>query len=268
MDPWKEEVEMISEDADTPRVALVTGSSTGIGAAIAKRLSREGFRIAVIARAEEHTHATVGWIRGNGGTAHGFAADLSRPEEIEDLFTRFDARFERLDALVNNAGMASIADSTSMPLRHWNRVLTLNLTAPFVTAQCAHPRMTQGGGGGGVIVNIGSVYSRMSVGRRAAYVSSKHGLIGLTKALATEWAPDGVRVVAVAPGYTETDHVRVAMEDGGFDSAAVVSRTPMGRLAHVDEVADAVSFVCSERATFVTGSTIYVDGGWTGYGGV
>lgn len=254
---------MVSDD--TARVALVTGSSTGIGAAIAKRLSQEGFTIAVIARAEERTSATVGWIRDNGGKAHGFGADLSRPEEIEDLFSRFDARFDRLDVLVNNAGMASIADSTSMPLRHWNRVLTLNLTAPFVTAQCAHPRMTRHGG---VIVNIGSVYSQMSVGRRAAYVSSKHGLIGLTKALATEWAPDGVRVVAVAPGYTETDHVRVAMEDGGFDSDAVVSRTPMGRLAHVDEVADAVSFVCSERASFVTGSTLYVDGGWTAYGGV
>ncbi|MCK0112039.1 SDR family oxidoreductase [Ornithinimicrobium sp. F0845] len=255
---------MVSDDM--ARVAVVTGSSTGIGAAIAKRLSREGFAVAVVARAEERTSATVGWIRDNGGTAHGFAADLSRPEEIEDLFTQFDARFERLDALVNNAGMASIADSTSVPLRHWNRVLTLNLTAPFVAAQCAHPRMTRHGGG--VIVNIGSVYSGMSVSRRAAYVTSKHGLIGLTKTLATEWAPDGVRVVAVAPGYTETDHVRVAMEDGGFDAAAVVRRTPMGRLAHVDEVADAVSFVCSERASFVTGSTLYVDGGWTGYGGV
>lgn len=267
MDLRKEEVEMVvSDSADTSPVALVTGSSTGIGAAIAKRLSREGFRVAVVARSEENTRATVGWIRDNGGSAQGFGADLSRADEIEGLFDQFDGLFERLDVMVNNAGMASIADSSTMPLRHWNRVLALNLTAPFATAQLAHPRMTRHGGG--VIVNIGSVYSSVSVARRAAYVSSKHGLIGLTKALATEWAPDGIRVVAVAPGYTETDPVRVAMEDGGFDLAAVAKRTPMRRLARVDEVADAVSFVCSERASFVTGSTIYIDGGWTGYGGV
>ena len=139
----------------------------------------------------------------------------------------------------------------------------LNLSAPFYCAQAAAPHLFARGG---VVVNIGSVMGRTGAPRRAAYTASKHGLEGLTRTLAVEWAAKGVRVVAVCPGYTRTQMVEEAQRRGGFDDQAIARRTPLGRLAEPAEIARVVAFLASDQAAYVTGESILVDGGWMAYG--
>jgi len=246
-------------------VALITGSSTGIGEAIARMLALQGYRVVINSRTLERAQAVANQFIAEGHDALPVAADVSNADDIENMFTTVMSRLGRVDVLVNNAGAGAIGDSMTYPLRKWNRILALNLTAPFVCSQYAAPSMRENGGG--VIVNIGSVYSVIAAASRAAYISSKHGLIGLTKALAVEWAPYNIRVVAVAPSYITTDMVEKATLAGHFDLAATAERTPAGRLGAPEDVAEAVSFVVSERARFITGSVLYVDGGWLAFGG-
>lgn len=251
--------------ASRGRSALVTGSSAGIGAAVAMKLAREGFSVAVNARTAKRASIVVDAIRAEGHQAIAVAADISDPEQIEPMFTRIDEEFGRLDVLVNNAGVAAIGSSDHFPLRRWNRVLALNLTAPFLASRLAHPRMVEVGGG--VIINVSSIYGATAAPARAAYISSKHGLIGLTKALATEWAVDNIRVLAIVPSYVETEIIAASLESGNFDPAATLARTPLGRLATVEEVADVVAFAVSDQARYMTGSSLDVDGGWLAFGG-
>lgn len=257
---------MTSKNISPHKVALVTGSSAGIGAAIARSMARAGYTVCVNARTTQRADAVVEQIRAEGLRAHAFAADVSRPAEIEEMFAAIDREFGRLDVLVNNAAVASIGESATYPVRHWNHVISVNLTAPFLLSQLAYPRMVRAGGG--VVVNISSVFGSIAAPGRAAYSATKHGLVGLTKALATEWAPDNIRVLAIAPAYVETEWVGAAKDQGRFDFEGVRARTPLGRLATVEEVADVVIFAVSSAAGYMTGSVISVDGGWLAYGGV
>lgn len=247
------------------KTALVTGASAGIGAAVARRLARDGYAVAVNARTEARAMVTVEQIRSDGGRAVPVAADISDSEVLGEMFDTIDSELGSLDLVVNNAGMATIQESEDVPLRRWDRVLALNLTAPFLISQLAYPRLLQQGGG--TIINVASIYGVIASGRRAAYVSSKHGLIGLTKALAVEWAPSNVRVLAVTPSYIDTEIIVNARESGNFDPAGVLDRTPMGRLGTVEEVADVIAFAASKDARYMTGSNILVDGGWLAFGG-
>ena len=121
--------------------------------------------------------------------------------------------------------------------------------------------------GGGVIVNVSSIYGSIAAPARAAYISSEHGLIGLTKALATDWASDNVRVLAVIPSYVETEIIAASVESGNFNTSATLARTPLGRLGTVEEVADVISFAVSDKSRYMTGSALVVDGGWLAFGG-
>jgi len=170
-----------------------------------------------------------------------------------------------VDVLVNNAGVGAIAPSEELPLDVWSRTLAVNLTGTFLCAQAAARHMLPAGGG--VIVNIGSVFAATGMPMRAAYAASKHGVIGLTKVLASEWARRGIRVVAVDPAF-----IRTALDDadqraGGYTPEDIARRTPMGRYAEPAEVARVVAFLASDAASFITGSEIPVDGGWLAYGG-
>ncbi|MGY1916147.1 SDR family NAD(P)-dependent oxidoreductase [Blastococcus sp. SYSU DS0973] len=247
------------------RVAVVTGSSAGIGKAIARRLAVAGASVIVNSRSEERAEACAEEFRAQGLTVTPVAADVAEPEQISRLVEEATAVHGRLDILVNNAGIPSVAPASELSARDWNAVLSTNLTAPFLLAQAAYPTMAAQGQG--VIVNISSILGHTAISGRVAYCSAKHGLEGLTKVLAVEWAPAGVRVLAVSPAYVSTALVEKTMAAGGFDASALERRTPLGRLATPEEVAEVVAFVVSPAAAYLTGVSVPVDGGWLAYGG-
>jgi 3-oxoacyl-[acyl-carrier protein] reductase len=247
------------------RVAIVTGSSSGIGRAIATELATRGMTVVVTSRSAERAQATAAAIEHQGGTALGVATELTDADAPTVLVARTLDAFGRLDVLVNNAGAGQVADSETLALADWQRIIDLDLSAPFRCAQAAARPMLAAGRG--VIVNVTSLTGHVGLPRRAAYGAAKHGLEGLTKTLAVEWARRGVRVVSVAPAYVATELLAGTSKAGGFTLEEVAHRTPLGRLAEPEEVARVVAFLVSDDASYVTGSSVLVDGGWVADGG-
>ena len=242
------------------RVAVVTGSSRGIGRAVAEAFAAEGARVVVNARSQETAERAAEEI---GGGAIGIGADLSRPEGCETLIAAAIEKAGRVQILVNNAGMPMVRDSIALSLEEWQATLDLNLPAPFLCAQLAARHMLEEKRG--VIINIGSITSFAAFPRRLAYATTKAGLVMMTRVMAIEWAPD-VRVNAIAPGFIETDLVLGLASEGKVDLEALRGRTPRGRLGTPADVARAAVFLASDDADFVTGETLVSDGGWLAYG--
>ncbi len=247
------------------RVAVVTGSSTGIGRAIAERFGAEGAKVVVNSRHEQRAEEAAAALRAAGVKAVGVAADVSRPEDAQRLAETAVREFGGLDIWVNNAGINAIGPSLELEFRDFLRVLEVNLAGCFAGSQAAGRVMVPNGHG--VILQIGSIFGEVGMPMRAAYCSAKHGLLGLTKVLSNEWARSGVRVVCLDPAYIRTDLDVQDQAAGSYDDADIMRRTPMGRYGTVEEVAAVALFLCSDDAAYVSGSRVTVDGGWMGYGG-
>ncbi len=242
------------------RVALVTGSGRGIGAAIATALAARGAALMLHERTADETvvRFTEDLASEYGVATAVVAADLLQPGSVGAIFQALDARYGRVDLLINNAGFETTSAAESTEESDWRAVLEVNLSAPFMIAQQAARRMQ---GRGGVIVNITSIHASVPRKGLASYCAAKAGLAMLTKCLALEWAEYGIRVVGLAPGAVETDMNREVIERFGrhrFDDWI-----PTGRIGTVADVAEAVAFLCSEAASYVTGTELTLDGGYT-----
>ena len=246
------------------RVAIVTGSSRGIGRAIALAYAQEGARVIINSRNEKECAAVAGEIEGKGGEAAITPADLTRGEDRQSLVRRALDRFGQVDILVNNAGRTVVSPSESLAESDWRLTLELDLHAYFLLCQLVAPSMLERKCG--VIINVTSINGTVAFPQRAAYCVSKAGVNMFTKVLAIEWADRGIRVNALAPGYVETDLIRDLIARGLVDRARLEGRTPLRRLAMPEEVAEAAVFLASDAARYITGTVLTVDGGWTAYG--
>ncbi len=236
------------------RVALVTGANTGIGQAIAVGLARAGAE--VIAAGRSSLDETLGLIAAAGGRARPLALALDDPAAAA---AKLDA-LGPLDILVNNAGIIRRADAVDFTEADWDEVLDVNLKAVFFLAQ-AFARAAFARGTGGSIVNIASLLAFQGGIRIPSYTAAKHGVAGLTKLLANEWAARGINVNAVAPGYIETNNTQALRADG-TRARAILDRIPAGRWGQAEDIAGAVVFLASPAARYVQGVVLPVDGGW------
>lgn len=240
------------------RVVLVTGSSRGIGAEIAVKAAAEGATVAVhYHQASDAGQATLRRVLDLGVDGDAFGADLADGPAAAGLVTGVIERFGRIDALVNNAGRTHVGPFLEIEPATWDEILATDLSAAFHTCRAAIPSMLERGTGS--IVNIASRLGQMGVHQTAAYSAAKAGLIGLTRALATEFGPRGIRVNAVAPGVTITEMTTdlVESEEGRRRMAAM----PLGRFGRADEVADAVIFLLSDDAALFVGQTLNPNSG-------
>jgi len=242
------------------RVALVTGASRGIGRAVALALGAAGAAVACCARSAEQVEATAAAVSGNGGRARGFRLDVTRRNEIDTVVADIGAALGPIDILVNNAGITLDKRSVEVTDEEWDDVLATNLTSMFVLARAVAPGMMERGRG--KIINIGSMYGKIGVPRYAAYCASKAAAEALTRSLAVEWARHGIQVNCLAPGYVNTDIPREAMADEKLRTL-FLSRVPARRIGEPEEVATLAVYLASAASDFMTGQTVYLDGGQT-----
>jgi 2-deoxy-D-gluconate 3-dehydrogenase len=244
----------------TGRVAFVTGASRGLGQAIARALAEAGAAVACTARSLADAEATAAAISGAGGRAVAFRLDVTRGSEVEAAVRDTEAALGPVDVLVNNAGVTLEKKTVDVTDEEWERVLATNLTSMFRCARAVAPSMIERGRG--KIINVGSMYGRLGVSRYAAYCATKAAVDGLTRSLASEWARHGIQVNCLAPGYMNTDIPRQAMADEKT-RALFLSKVPLRRIGAPEETGALAVYLASPASDFMTGQTVYLDGGQT-----
>ena len=242
------------------RVALVTGTSRGLGQAIAMALAGAGAAVACTARVVAQAEATAAGIRGAGGRAVALPLDVVRAGDADASVRRAEAELGPVDVLVNNAGITLDKRSVEVTDEEWERVVATNLTGIFRCARAVAPGMIERGRG--KIINVGSMYGRLGVPRYAAYCTTKAAIGGLTRSLAAEWARHGIQVNCLAPGYMNTDIPRAAMADD-TTRALFLSKVPARRIGDPEETGALAVYLASSASDFMTGQTVYLDGGQT-----
>jgi len=243
--------------------ALITGGGGGIGRATALAFAREGARVAVADLMVEAARETVAQVNAVGGQAISLSSDVSRDADVRAMIDAVVGTYGRLDCAFNNAGIAGWhVDAILKKTAEWSeeafdRMIAVNLKGVWLCMRHELPQMQAQGGG--AIVNTGSIAGLVGLPNSSAYVAAKHGVVGLTKTAALEYAEANIRVNAVCPGYIRTPMTEPSMQLRG---AAILAQTPLKRMGNPEEIAEMVVWLCSERASYVSGAAYNVDGGW------
>jgi NAD(P)-dependent dehydrogenase (short-subunit alcohol dehydrogenase family) len=241
-------------------LGIVTGGSSGIGLSLAKVLAQNGVRIAIVNRNADTGEKTADEIRKMGGIAEFFSADVTNKDDLEAVVDAIETEMGATDILVNCAGINVRKKALDFTLSEWENIINTNLTGVFLACQAVGRRMVLRGKGR--VVNISSVASVIGLEDRAPYCASKGGVSQLTKVLAIEWAPYGVTVNSIGPGYINTPLIANLMSQPGFLDR-VRNQVPLGRVGETEDLHGILFVLCSRAGAYITGQTIYVDGGWS-----
>jgi NAD(P)-dependent dehydrogenase (short-subunit alcohol dehydrogenase family) len=244
----------------TGKVAMVTGATRGLGESAARALAKAGANVAVCGRQQADLDRVSADLTALGVESQGFHLDVLDKAKVHDTVGRITERFGRIDILVNNAGVNNRQPVLEYPEEAWDLILDTNLKGYFLVAQAVAPQMIERGYG--KVVNMSSILGTVGLPGQIAYAASKGGVDQITKVMALEWAKLGVRVNAIGPTYFETDLVKQLRNDPERFNF-INERTPMGRWGYPEELEGIVIFLASAASDFITGQTIYIDGGWT-----
>lgn len=241
------------------KILVVTGAASGIGLTICRAWRNENKDSVVVLLDQDALNLETA-VQELGDRAIGITVNIRDSAAVNKVFSTIDQKWGKIDALVNSAGNSRPAPTATISDEDWESVIDTHLNGTLRVSRAAFPLLKRAGGS---IVNLGSVASHLGMPKRASYNSAKHAITGLTRSLAVEWAQEGIRVNAVGPGYVLTELTRKLIDSGNLPSGPVTARTPLGRWAEPEEIAQGALFLLSDRASYITGHTLMIDGGMT-----
>lgn len=242
------------------QTALITGASRGIGKALALGLAQAGADIVLVSRNKEDLNSVANDIRGTGRRCYQFDADVSELESIEKLFESMDEQGIIADILINNAGVEQVCPSTQVDESLWDKIVDTNLKGAFFVSQNVAKRLI-GCQRSGSIINLGSLTSAVGVPTATPYTSSKSGVLGMTRALSSEWSPSGIRVNAIGPGYFRTELTETFYENEDWQEQ-MLDKIPMKRFGQMSDLIGITVLLAGNASSYITGQIFYIDGGY------